>query len=137
LVNNKLLADDFARAGYFTVIPDIFEEEPVPSEYLLNPGSIQFDLMAWKGRHPAERVDPIIESTIKGMKELGVKNIGSVGYCFGAKYVVRFLAEGKGVDAGFIAHPVGLQYNTLSTSIHYTFDVHVNKAPFSAVGMVV
>jgi len=104
-VNNKLLADDFARAGYFTVIPDIFEGEPVPFEHLLSPGPMDFDIMAWVGRHPASRVEPIIESTIKGMKELGVKNIGAVGYCFGGKYVVRFLAEGKEVDAGFIAHP--------------------------------
>jgi len=33
-----------------------------------------------------------------------MQRIGSVSYCFGGKYVVRFLAEGRGVDAGFIVH---------------------------------
>lgn len=72
-----------------------------------------FDIMAWgtrggpqgKGHGPGQ-VDPIIESVIAAMRgELGVKRIGAVGYCFGAKYVARFLAEGKGVDVGAMAHP--------------------------------
>ena len=37
--------------------------------------------------------------------EYGVKRLGAVGYCYGAKYVVRGLGEGGGVDVGFIAHP--------------------------------
>lgn len=35
---------------------------------------------------------------------LGVKSLGAVGYCFGAKYVARFLNKGQ-IDAGFVAHP--------------------------------
>lgn len=38
--------------------------------------------------------------------ELISQKIGAVGYCFGAKYVVRFLHPSKGqVDAGYVAHP--------------------------------
>jgi dienelactone hydrolase len=87
------------------VIPDIFQGEPAPVAFLSDP-AIQktFDLMAWVGRHPIDLVDPVIEKTIKGLKALGTENIGAVGYCFGGKYVIRFLA-GRGVDAGFIAHP--------------------------------
>ena len=34
------------------------------------------------------------------------KKIGAIGYCFGAKYVVRFLKPDQGkVDVGFLAHP--------------------------------
>lgn len=33
----------------------------------------------------------------------------SQGYCFGGKYVARFLAEGRGLDAGFTAHPSNTQ----------------------------
>lgn len=36
---------------------------------------------------------------------LGAKKVGAVGYCFGGRYVARFLATGKGLDAGFVAHP--------------------------------
>jgi dienelactone hydrolase len=32
-----------------------------------------------------------------------------IGYCFGGKYVPRFLASGKGIDVGFIAHPSSLE----------------------------
>lgn len=56
--------------------------------------------------HGPNIVDPIVEKTIKEMKgNLGVKKIGSVGYCFGAKYVARFAAEGKGIDVACMAHP--------------------------------
>lgn len=33
------------------------------------------------------------------------KRIGAVGYCYGGKFVARFLAKGRGVDVGFLAHP--------------------------------
>lgn len=33
-----------------------------------------------------------------------LQKIGAVGYCFGAKYVVRFLKPGQ-VDVGYCAHP--------------------------------
>ena len=33
-----------------------------------------------------------------------IKKIGAVGYCFGGKYVVRFLKAGH-IDVGYSAHP--------------------------------
>lgn len=52
-------------------------------------------------------VDPIIESVIKVLRdEMGIKRLGAVGYCFGGKYVCRWLREGESkVDVGFVAHP--------------------------------
>ena len=50
-------------------------------------------------------VDPIMEATIKELRgSYGVKKLGGVGYCFGGKYVCRWLKEGK-LDAGYTAHP--------------------------------
>ena len=52
-----------------------------------------------------ERVDPVIEAVLKEMRgPMGCKRIGGVGYCFGGKYVARFLKPGK-LDAGYTAHP--------------------------------
>ncbi|KAI7557383.1 hypothetical protein KC343_g16469 [Hortaea werneckii] len=107
-INAQLIADQFAANGYFVVMPDLFEGDPVP----LNPPE-GFDLMAWLGKggpegkgHGTGQVDPIVETVIKEMKgSMGVKKIGSVGYCFGAKYVARFGAKGKGIDVGCMAHP--------------------------------
>lgn len=95
----QLIADQFAANGYFVVIPDLFHGDPIP---LNRPKD--FDLGTWRAKHPIERVTPIVESAIKEMKKLGVKKIGAVGYCFGAKYVVRHLRPGE-IDAGYVAHP--------------------------------
>lgn len=63
------------------------------------------DLPAWLPNHQPNNVDPVIEKTVKYMREtLGVKKIGAVGYCFGGKYVTRFLKPGQ-IDVGFSAHP--------------------------------
>jgi dienelactone hydrolase len=68
------------------------------------PGSFSFP--TWLGNHPTDKIDAIIDAAIKGLREQhGIKRIGAVGYCFGGRYVARFLAEGKGLDAGFVAHP--------------------------------
>ncbi|KAF2195767.1 alpha/beta-hydrolase [Zopfia rhizophila CBS 207.26] len=99
-INVQLIADQFAANGYFVVMPDLFRGDPVP---LNSPEG--FDIMEWLKGHPISKVDPIIEATLKEMRgPLGCKRIGGVGYCFGGKYVCRFLKEGK-LDAGFTAHP--------------------------------
>jgi hypothetical protein len=66
-----------------------------------------FDMMEWINTEMPRvpTVDPIVEATIKEMRgPLGCKRIGGVGYCFGGKYVCRFLKEGR-LDAGYTAHP--------------------------------
>jgi dienelactone hydrolase len=82
-INSQLLADDFARNGYLTVIPDIFAGDPLLSGDF-EAGKVNFP--EWLAKHPVESVDPVIEATIKHMREnLGVKKVVAVGYCFGGK----------------------------------------------------
>jgi dienelactone hydrolase len=62
-------------------------------------------------------VDPLYAAVITHLRaEMGITRIGGVGYCFGAKYVCRFLSPrshppsssstaSPALDAGFIAHP--------------------------------
>ena len=96
-------ADQFAANGYLTVIPDIWEGDNVPLNW--EPGK-DFNLGQWFGKHGLNKVEPIIEAAIKAMRdEYGVKKLGAVGYCLGGKYTCRFLSSGKGLDAGYIAHP--------------------------------
>jgi len=100
LINVQLIADQYAANGYFVVMPDLFHGDPVK----LNPPE-GFQLMEWLKGHLTDAVDPIVDACIKEMRgNLGVKNLGAVGYCFGAKYVARFLNKGQ-IDAGFVAHP--------------------------------
>jgi len=99
-INAQLVADQFAANGYFVVMPDIFHGDPLK----LNRGP-DFDMDKWRANHTTDRIDPIVETVIKELKEkYGVKRIGTVGYCFGAKSVVRFLKKGV-TDAGYVAHP--------------------------------
>ncbi|KAH8585547.1 dienelactone hydrolase [Bisporella sp. PMI_857] len=105
--NSQLLADQFAANGYYTLIIDLFNGDPVK----LNRAP-DFDLMGWltKGSdgnnpHTVEAVDPIVEKSIAYLQNKGYSKIGAVGYCFGAKYVARFMAEGKGIGVGYVAHP--------------------------------
>jgi dienelactone hydrolase len=89
------------------VEPDYFEGDPAPADLASPAGR---NMTAWRDKHPVSKIDSIIAATIKHMREdLGVKRIGTVGYCFGGKYVARFLAKGKGVDAGFMAHPSAME----------------------------
>ncbi|KAF2711364.1 alpha/beta-hydrolase [Pleomassaria siparia CBS 279.74] len=102
LINVQLIADQFAESGYFVVVPDLFNGKPVP----LNPPE-GFDIMEWvRTEMPTVPiVDPIVEATIKELRgSLGSKKIGGVGYCFGGKYVCRWLKDGH-LDAGYTAHP--------------------------------
>jgi len=99
-INAQLIADQFAANGYFVVVPDLFNGDPIP----LNRGP-DFDMTAWREKHTTETVDPIMTAVIKALKEeYGVKKIGGAGYCFGAKPLVRFLKKGA-IDAGYVAHP--------------------------------
>lgn len=57
------------------------------------------------------------KTTTKASANFKVKNeqkIGGVGYCFGAKYVVRHLNPEQGkLDAGYTAHPAFVDQNEL------------------------
>jgi dienelactone hydrolase len=113
-INPQLIADQLAANGYFVVMPDVFHGDPVP---LNKPDG--FDLMAWlKGPpgHNPRTVDPVIDATIVEMRtRLGCKRIGAVGYCFGAKYVIRHLRPDQGkIEVGYCAHPSFIESEELA-----------------------
>ncbi|GIZ43736.1 hypothetical protein CKM354_000695300 [Cercospora kikuchii] len=112
LLNNRLLADAFSKAGYLTIIPDLFRGDPVPANALSNPNS-NFNISEWQTRHPASEIESIITSTFQTtVSEYGIptSKIGAVGYCFGGKYVAKYLSSNSTrgnltFAAGFTAHP--------------------------------
>ncbi|KXX82713.1 Protein AIM2 [Madurella mycetomatis] len=105
--NSKLTADQFAANGYLTLLLDVFNGDPLT----LGPRPAGFNIMDWiaKGSdgnnpHTKEAVDPIVIDGINTLKEkYGITKIGGVGYCFGAKYVVRHYKDG--ISVGYVAHP--------------------------------
>lgn len=113
--NSQLIADQFAANGYTTLIIDLFNGDPIP---LNRPEG--FDIFKWLANgstgdnpHTTEAVDPIVEEAIKYLRqEKGVKKLGGVGYCFGAKYVARHYKNG--IDAGYFAHPSFVEEDELA-----------------------
>ncbi|KAK6216937.1 dienelactone hydrolase [Colletotrichum tabaci] len=104
--NSQLVADQFAANGYTTLIVDLFGGDQIPL-----PMPAGLNILEWiakgsdgKSPHTQESVDPIVIDAIKYMQnDLGLANIGAVGYCFGAKYLVRNFQ--RGIKVGYIAHP--------------------------------
>lgn len=91
--NAQLLADEFANNGYLTVLPDLFQGDQIGVSDL-EAGKV--DLPAWLSRHQVANVEPVVESTIKYVREtLGVKKVGAVGYCFGGKVCTINLCRPK------------------------------------------
>jgi len=106
LVNSRLLADDFAKNGFKTVVPDILHGDPIPAD-ALNPGST-FDITKWFPGHGQNETRPIIDKVIEGLRKEGVTEFGVLGYCFGGRYCFD-LAFDKIPKAVMVAHPSLLQ----------------------------
>ncbi|KAJ5168623.1 uncharacterized protein N7482_004217 [Penicillium canariense] len=108
LINAQLIADQFAAKGYFVVMPDLFNGDTVP---INRPEG--FDIMDWVKSHLPPQTEPIIDIVLTEMREsFGCKRIGGVGYCYGGKYVCRYLRPGK-LDVGFTAHPTMVEAGEL------------------------
>ncbi|OBZ68228.1 hypothetical protein A0H81_11842 [Grifola frondosa] len=105
LINNRLLVDDFARNGYRTVMPDLFEGDPMPSSELER---AKVDRQAWLGKHGPDSWKAIVDNVVAALKESGVTWIATTGYCYGAPPAF-YLAFKNESHATAIAHPSRLE----------------------------
>ncbi|KAJ7837703.1 dienelactone hydrolase endo-1,3,1,4-beta-D-glucanase [Mycena leptocephala] len=103
LKNNCLLADDFARNGFKTIVPDMFNGDPYPENFL-EPGAPPFDREKWSAAHEAVQTRPPIDSVIVALKAEGVTSFAATGYCFGARYVFDLAFDGI-IKVSAISHP--------------------------------
>jgi len=102
LINAQLLADDFARNGFKTVIPDYLNGDPIPAE-AMGPGST-FDLGKWFGSHGPEQTRPPLDKVVAALKAQGVTTFVASGHCFGARYVFD-LAFDNVLHTAVVSHP--------------------------------
>lgn len=107
LLQNRLLADSFGRAGYFVVAPDFFNGMPSTLDLVdMTPAQQKAFLAA----ATPEENDAIAQKGIDYLRNVrGINRIGTTGYCFGGRYAFRAVTEGKGIKAAFAAHPSNLQ----------------------------
>lgn len=113
LPNSQLLADHLAVLLQCPIItPDQFRKEPFPM--VKPPGWDEEAAMTRliNDHHPGT-VDPMLETVLEWIQRPadhaegglgGVQRVGAIGYCFGGRYVMRLLAEGK-IEAGVVNHP--------------------------------
>ncbi|KJR84266.1 dienelactone hydrolase family protein [Sporothrix schenckii 1099-18] len=103
------LADSFARAGFLTVAPDLFNGTPAPGDINV-PG---FNTTAFLNDHGPAQTDPIVAAGLAYIRSLGITRVGATGYCFGGRYAFRAgsnltttsIRPGQGARAVFAAHP--------------------------------
>lgn len=106
--NSQLLADQFALEGYACMIVDILNGDALTLDQME-----KIDIMKWidegsdgKNPHNSAAIDPIVEAAAKCLKEEhGVKKLGGLGYCFGAKFLAHQFKKGDAIDVGYFAHP--------------------------------
>jgi dienelactone hydrolase len=114
------IIDSFARAGYLTVAPDMFEGKPAPADY--DVPEENFKVLDFVNAHGPEVTDPKMTKAMGFIKDkLKVKTVATVGYCFGGRYAFRLAAPGKGSSAVYAAHPTLLMDD----------DIAANSAPAS------
>ncbi|KAI0742606.1 dienelactone hydrolase endo-1,3,1,4-beta-D-glucanase [Daedaleopsis nitida] len=101
LVNNKLLVDDFARHGYRTVMPDLFQGDALPEDVFTR---TDFDREGWVSRHTPATWEPVVDAVVGALQAEGVTWIGTTGYCFGA-LPAWYLALKGASKVTVVAHP--------------------------------
>ncbi|KAJ6510798.1 Alpha/Beta hydrolase protein [Mycena sanguinolenta] len=99
LENNRLLADDFARNGFKTIMPDLFSGDPI----LVNPPA-DFNREKWSASHGPAQTRPIVDSVISALKEQGIVGFAGAGFCFGARYVFDLAFDGI-LKVSIVSHP--------------------------------
>ncbi|KAF8878877.1 Alpha/Beta hydrolase protein [Infundibulicybe gibba] len=105
LINAQLLADDYARNGFKTVIPDYLNGDPIPVEAM---EAGKFDIGKWFVNHGPEQTRPPLDKVIAALKTQGVTTFAAAGYCLGGRYAFDLAFDGV-ITAAVVCHPSLLQ----------------------------
>ena len=128
--NVRLLADNYAKAGFYCYIPDVHEGDSLPIEFLqsvepplkakeqegyLDKAKETVDVMAtlgpWLAKHREGVSEPIISGFVNAVKQIpGTNKVGAIGFYWGGRYAILQAHERKdgqvgGVDAAYACHP--------------------------------
>ncbi len=121
--NTRLLADEYAKAGFYVLVPDILQGDPLPISFLQNvepplKDQEQAGLVdkakntaimgatfgTWLPKHREAVTLPIVEKFVDEVKKTpDTGKVGTIGFCFGGRYSI-LMAHGK-VDAAYACHP--------------------------------
>ncbi|KAL9091706.1 MAG: hypothetical protein Q9165_004782 [Trypethelium subeluteriae] len=130
LNNVRLLADNYAKAGFYCYVPDVHQGDSLPEELLQDiepplPTREKLSLLAkgtktakvgatlgpWLIKHRESVAKPIIDGFIRTVRMIpGTDKVGTIGFCWGGRYAILTAQGGKyspgnGVDAAYACHP--------------------------------
>jgi len=132
--NVRLLADQYAKAGFYTYVPDVHQGDSLPIEFLQNvepplkkqekltlvdkaknAAIIPTTLGPWMVKHREGVTKPLIDGFVNTIRMTpGTNKIGAIGFCWGGRYAIleahgrNMSGEGSdvgGVDAAYACHP--------------------------------
>ncbi|KIW24045.1 uncharacterized protein PV07_09784 [Cladophialophora immunda] len=118
--HNLILADTFAKEGWQVIIPDYFEGDPLPIQFLKQDHSLSIDeqpwpeeekqilrdldFSSWLQRHDHAKVSALLNNLASHIKgHYPNATVVGVGYCFGGKHVLRLSKDMLAAAACF--HP--------------------------------
>lgn len=121
--NVRLLADNYAKAGFYCYIPDVHQGDSLPLEFLdsvepnlktreqltlidktKNTATVGTTLPPWLIKHREGVSKPLIDSFIQAVRNIpGTGKVGAIGFCWGGRYAI--LAAHGEVDAAYACHP--------------------------------
>jgi hypothetical protein len=76
------MADRFPSKGWLTVVPDLFNSDPiVEADFFAGKVTLQ----DWLPKHGTETIDPIAEIIFEYLKSQNIEKKAGVRYCLGGK----------------------------------------------------
>ena len=106
LPNARLLADEFARAGFYVIMPDFFSGDPISTDYLntivprkpdevsavekvANSAATAGIFGPWLLRHREGVSRPLIDTVLNALHDdTDIVKRGAIGFCWGGRYAV-------------------------------------------------
>jgi len=121
--NVRLLADNYAKSGFYCYIPDFHQGDSIPLDFLQSvepplktreqltmidktkaTATVGTTLPPWLIKHREAVTKPLISSFISTVRQApGTKKVGALGFCWGGRYAI--LAAHDEVDAAYACHP--------------------------------
>ncbi len=130
--STRLLADEYAKNGFYCYLPDFHEGDSLPIDFLQNvepplkkqenltlaekaknAAVVPATLGPWLVKHREAVSRPLIDGFVNTVRQIpGTNKVGAIGFCWGGRYAI-LQAHGPskdgesvgGVDAAYACHP--------------------------------